>query len=63
MHFHDQSQKMTYFVNNVLCLDFIGSPQNHCLFHKSLAKIVHSLEIISKETVYIGYQPWEEGRD
>ena len=61
MHLHEQSQRITHFGINVLCLDLISSLLNHCLFHKSLAKIVHILEISSEETMYIGYQPWEEG--
>ena len=62
MHLHDQSQKISHFGKNVLYVNFIKSPQNYCLFHKSLAKIVHILEIINKEIVYIGLQPWKKGR-
>ena len=49
MSLHNQSQKITHFGNNVFCLDFINPLQNHCLFHKSLAKIVHVLELFAKK--------------
>ena len=50
---------ITHFGNNVLCLNFIEPPQNHCLFHQSPVKVVHILEITHKEIVYIWYQSWE----
>ena len=59
MYLHDQSQKTTYFGNNVLYLNFIDPLQN-CFFHPSPTKIVHILEITCKEIVYIGYQSWED---
>ena len=50
MELHDLSKKITHFGNNVLYLDFICSPQDHCPFHQSLAKVVDILEIVNKET-------------
>ena len=50
MYLHDESQKITYFENNVLYLDFFGALQNHCLFQQLLAKIMQNiLEITCKE--------------
>ena len=45
MYLQDQSQKINHFKNNVLCLDFIDPLAKHCLFHQSLTKVVHTLEI------------------
>ena len=56
MDLHGRSQKITYFGNNVLCLDFIDSPQNHCLFHQSPSKIIHIVGSTCKKIVKIGYQ-------
>ena len=53
MYLYDQSQKITHYGSNLLCLDFIDPPQYYCLFHQSRTKIVHSLEITCKEIVYI----------
>ena len=51
-------KKITFFGNNVPCMDFIEPLQNHCLFRQSSAKIVHILEITCKESIYIEYQSW-----
>ena len=62
MYLIDQSQKITHFGNNVLYLVVIDPPENHCVFHQSLAKVVvHILEITCKEIAHIGYQSWGRG--
>ena len=45
-----------HFRNNLLCLDFIDSSQNHCSFHHSHAKIIQFLGNTCKEIVCIIYQ-------
>ena len=60
MYLHDQSQKIAHFASNVLFLDFIDSPQNHCPFHLSPANIVHILEKTFKEILYIKYPSWKQ---
>ena len=49
MCLYDQSQKITHYGSNVLCLDFIDPAQYYCLFHQSPTKIMHSLEITCKK--------------
>ena len=60
MYLHDQSQKITHFENNVVCLDFIDPLKNYP-FHQSPSKTVHILEIGCKEILCIEY--YSCGRD
>ena len=54
------SNKKSLILKIMLCLDFIDPPENHYLFHQSLADVVYILKITCKKILYIGYQSWRK---